>query len=104
MPQRRPLGERAQARLLLEDTSGSIADYSLYLEKEKYDIFGRARCYSERGLAKHLLGRDQEGAEDVQQALKLVGKDSPFILDQVAMLERQIKELHQLRVQKRKIG
>src|SRR5882672_7423884 len=82
----RPYYERALARLLLEDFSGSIADYGLYLEKEKYDIFGRARGYSERGLAKHLLGRDQEGEEDANQALKLVGKDSPFILDQLALL------------------
>ncbi len=100
----RPYYERAQARFLLEDISGSIADYSVYIEKERYDISGRARGYSERGLAKHLLGHDQEGEEDVKQALKLVGKDSPFILDQLALLERQIKELHQLRVQKKKIG
>lgn len=98
----RPYYERAQARLLLEDFNGAIADYSLYVEKEKYDIFGRARGYSERGLAKHLLGHDQEGEEDAKEALKLVGKDTNFILDQLAFLERQVNELHKARVQKKK--
>jgi len=67
----RPYYERAQARLLLEDLNGAIADYSLYVEKEKYDTVDRARAYSERGLAKHLLGHDQEGAADVNEAIKL---------------------------------
>lgn len=99
----RPYYERAQAKLLLEDFTGSIADYGLYLEKEKHDIFDRARAYSERGLAKHLLGHDQEGAFDVNEALKLADKNAKdIILDQFASLEQQIKALHQLRAQKKK--
>ncbi len=99
----RPYYERAQARLLLEDFNGAITDYSSYVEKEKYNIVDRARAYSERGLAKHLLGHDQEGAADVNEALKLVGKDAKeVILDQLASLEQQIKALHQLRAQKKR--
>ena len=75
----------------------------MYVEKEKYDTVDRARAYSERGLAKHLLGHDQEGAADVNEGIKLAGKDAKeVILDQLASLEQQIKALHQLRAQKKK--
>lgn len=100
----RPYFERAQAKLLLEDFTGAIADYDLYLTKNSHDPFGRARGYSERGLAKHLLGRNQEGENDVKKAIEIMGKNGPDIIEQLAFLERELNALRRVRAQKKKIG
>lgn len=99
----RPYYERAQAKLLLEDFSAAVADYNLYITRNTHDVFGRARGIAERGLAKHLLGQDKEGEEDVRQAVKLLGKDASEILDHLAFLEREVIALRQLRAQKKKV-
>jgi len=101
----KPYYERAQARLLLEDFNNALTDYDTYLNQEKYDPFNRARAYLERGLTKHLLGRDQEGNKDAEEGLKLAGKYAKDFMLALAFLEQRIKILHQIRVQEhRAIG
>ena len=97
----RPYYHRAQARLLLEDFRGAITDYDYFVSQEKYDLFFRARAFAERGLAKHLLGQDEEGMKDVAESLKLAGKDKEEMLQHMESLERQIIYLRQLRAQKK---
>ena len=45
-----PYYERGQARLLLEDFEGALADYSSYIAKEEHNDFGRSRALIERGI------------------------------------------------------
>ena len=100
----RPYFERAQARLLLEDFNGALADYDSYISKEKNDPFSRARAHLERGLTKHLLGRDREGKEDVEEGLKLAGKDAEYLVPTLDLLRRRIKMMHSIRAaQQRKV-
>ena len=98
----KPYYERAQARLLLEDLNNALADYDTYLNQEKSDPFNRARAYLERGLTKHLLGRDQEGNKDAEEGLKLAGEYSKDLVLALAFLEQRIKTLHQIRAQQQK--
>jgi tetratricopeptide (TPR) repeat protein len=101
----RPYFERARVRLLLEDLSGAIVDYDLYINLNTHDPFSRARGYAERGLAKHLLGRDKEGATDVKKALELAVDDRAIILTDMAELEEQFNVLRRERaLRKRAIG
>jgi tetratricopeptide (TPR) repeat protein len=98
----RPYFERAQARLFLEDFKGALADYDLYLTKEKRDPFSRARGFLERGLTKHLLGRDAEGIEDTKEGVRLAGKTAPDLLISVEFLQRRLAAYHQMNQQRRK--
>jgi len=98
----RPYYERAQARLLLEDFNNALADYDTYLNQEKYDPFNRARAYLERGLTKHLMGRDQEGNKDTEEGLKLAGQYAKDFVLALAFLEQRIKIMHQIRTQQQK--
>jgi tetratricopeptide (TPR) repeat protein len=98
----RPYYERAQARLLLEDFNNALADYDTYLNQEKYDPFNRARAYLERGLTKHLLGRDEEANKDAAEGLKLAGQYAKDLMLALAYLEQRIKILHQIRAQQHK--
>jgi tetratricopeptide (TPR) repeat protein len=98
----RPYFERAQARLLLEEFSNALADYDAYITREDHDQFSRARAYLERGLTKHLLGRDQEGNKDVEEGLKLAGKNADDLLLGLALLQQRIKIMHQIRAQQQK--
>lgn len=101
----RPYFERAQARLLLEDLSGAVADYDLYISRNTHDVLGRARGYAERGLAKHLLGRDKDGADDVNKALELAADYRAIILADLVRIEEQFKVLRRERgLKKRAIG
>ena len=92
-----PYYERAQARLLLEDFAGALADYDSYITKEKFSSFGRARAYLERGFAKHLLGRDKEAREDTKEGLKLAGKDAGELLSTLDVLKERLAVMRQLK-------
>ena len=92
-----PYYERGQARLLLEDFAGALADYDSYIIKEKFDRFGRARAYLERGFLKHLLGRDKEAGEDTKEGLKLAGKDAEELLRTLDVLKERLALMRQLR-------
>ena len=92
-----PYFERGQARLLLEDFTGAVADYDSYITKEKFDAFGRARAYLERGFAKHLLGRNKEAGEDTKQGLKLAGKDAEILLSTLEVLKERLAVMRQLK-------
>lgn len=98
----RPYFERAQARLFLEDFNGALADYDSYLTKQKFDPFGRARGFLERGLTKHLLGRDAEGVEDTKEGIRLADKIAPDLLLSLEFLRRRLEAFHQMNLQKRK--
>ena len=93
----RPYFERGQARLLLEDFAGALADYDSYITKEKFDTFGRARAYLERGFAKHLLGRDKEAGEDTKEGLKLAGKDAEELLSTLEVLKERLAVMRQFK-------
>jgi tetratricopeptide (TPR) repeat protein len=98
----KPYYERAQARLLLEDFNNALADYDTYLSQEKYDPFNRARAYLERGLTKHLLGRDEEGNKDVEAGLKLAGQYAKDLMLALALLQHRIEIMHEIRAQQHK--
>ena len=98
----KPYYERAQARLLLEDFNNALADYDTFITQEKSDPFGRARAYLERGLTKHLLGRDQEGDKDVEAGLKLAGQYAKDLMLALALLQQRIQMMHQIRAQQQK--
>ncbi|HEX6188618.1 MAG TPA: tetratricopeptide repeat protein [Pyrinomonadaceae bacterium] len=93
----RPYYERAQARLLLEDLAGALADYDTYIAKEKFDTFGRARAHLERAFAKRLLGREREAEEDAKTGLKLAGKDADILLSTIALLEERLAVMRQMK-------
>jgi tetratricopeptide (TPR) repeat protein len=100
-----PYYERGQARLLLEDFTGALADYDSYITKEQFNAFGRARAYLERGFAKHLLGRNKEAEEDTKQGLKLAGKDAEILLSTLEMLKERLAVMRQLKKpEAKKIG
>lgn len=96
-----PYYERGQARLLLEDFAGALADYDSYLIKEKFNSFGRARAYLERGFAKHLLGRDKEAEEDTTKGMSLAGKDAEILLGTLDLLKQRLAAMRQINKQKR---
>lgn len=98
----RPYFERAEARLFLEDFKGALADYDEYLAKEKRDPFSRARAFLERGLTKHLLGRDAEGVADTQEGMRLADKSAPDLLMSLEILQRRLEAYQQINQQKRK--
>jgi tetratricopeptide (TPR) repeat protein len=98
----RPYFERAEARLFLEDFNGALADYDSYLTKEKGDPFGRARGFLERGLTKHLLGRDAEGVADTKEGMRLADKNAPDLLMSLEILQGRLEAYHQINQQKRK--
>ena len=97
----RPYYHRGQARLLLENFRGAITDYDYFISQEKHDSVTRAWAYAERGLAKHLLGQDQEGLKDIEQSLKLGVREKEIILHHLESLERQLNYLRQLRALKK---
>ena len=98
----KPYFERAQAHLLLEDFNNALADYDTFINQQKSDPFGRARGYLERGLTKHLLGRDQEGNQDIEEGAKLAGKYANDLLLGLALLQQRIKVMHQIRAPQQK--
>ena len=97
-----PYYERAQARMLNEDFNNALADYDLFIAKQKYDSFTRALAYLERGLTKSLLGRDNESSEDMKQGMKLAGEHAKDLLFRLDWLRYRVKRLHDLRVRERK--
>lgn len=100
-----PYYERGQARLLLEDFAGALADYDSYIIKEKFDGFGRARAYLERGFVKRLLGRDKEAGEDTKEGLKLAGKDAEELLSTLDVLKERLAVMRRLKKpEPRRIG
>lgn len=98
----RPYFDRAEARLFLEDFKGALADYDLYLTKEKQNVIGRARGFLERGLAKHLIGRDPEGVADTKEGMRLADKSAPDLLMSLEFLRQRLEAYHQINQQKRK--
>lgn len=100
----RPVYERAQARLLLEDLAAAIADYDSYIAAEKRDPFSRARAFAERGIAKHLLGREDEARKDVKEGVELAGESGNELMMHLALLDARLEAARQLRAHKGKIG
>ena len=100
----RPVYERAQARLLLDELTAAIADYDAFIAAEKHDSFSRARAFAERGIAKHLLGREDEARKDVRQSLELAGESGNELMMHLALLDGRLEAARQLRTQKGKIG
>lgn len=98
----RPYYERAQARMLKEDFHNAVADYDLFIVKEKDDSFSRALAYLERGLTKSLMGRDKESSEDMKQGVKLAGEYAKDLLLRLEFLRYRVIRLHELRARDRK--
>ena len=98
----RPYFERAEARLFLEDFKGALADYDSYLAKENRDPISRARGFLDRGLTKHLLGRDADGVEDTKEGIRLADKSAPELLLSLEFLQRRLEAFHEMNQQKRK--
>jgi len=96
--------ERGQARLLLEDLAAAISDYDNYIAHERNDPVTRARAFAERGIAKHLLGREDEARKDVQQGLELAAESGNELMMHLALLDARLEAARQLRAHKGKIG
>ena len=94
--------ERAQARLLLEDLAAAISDYDVYIVRQTHDDFTRSRAYGERGIAKLLLGREEDAQKDVKQGLELAGASGNEFLAHLAFIEARLITVRQLRATKGK--
>lgn len=89
--------ERGGARILIEDFDGAIADLSQVIGNEKFDPFRKALAYAARGFARLLLGKEDEAKKDLEESLKLAGKNRAGIDYYLSSLEAQLLMMRQLR-------
>lgn len=97
----RPYFDRGEARILIEDFAGAIADFDAYLTTHN-DPFSKALAQADRSLAKHLLGRDDEAKRDLEAIPNLTTELRQGVLGHVRELEARLMILRQIRAQKRK--
>jgi tetratricopeptide (TPR) repeat protein len=98
----RPYFDRAEARILVEDFVGAIADLDTYLTREKPESFSKALALADRSLAKHLLRHDTEAKKDFDSIPDLPPELKNGVLMHMGQLEAQLKILRVLRSQQKK--
>ncbi len=98
----RPYLDRGEARILVEDFTGAIEDFTTYLTKEKRDTFSRSLVLAGRSLAQHFLGRDDEAKKDIEAISSLPPDLKRMVMMHVGELEAQLMILRHLRSQQKK--
>jgi tetratricopeptide (TPR) repeat protein len=90
--------KRGNARLVNEDLEGAIADLDKALALVRPEnFFLKALIYSNRGMAKHLQGKEAEARKDLDESVRL-SKGEKRILDQYLMdIEMRIMLLRKRR-------
>lgn len=91
--------QRGQARLLDEDFAGAIADFEYLITNEKRDTFSIAFAYADRSMAKRLLGKSKDSANDMFESLKLMKGREDIIEHHLEELRDQLLILRQIRKQ-----
>lgn len=94
--------ERGQARILIEDFTGALADFSYVIEKEKRNIGRKALAYGDRSLAKLLLGKGEEAKRDFEEGRKLSIDNRIDLESHLRVLEVQLQVIRQIRVERSK--
>ena len=92
--------ERAQARILIEDLTGAVADFSHVLAKENHGLGRKALAYAGRSFAKWLLGKEEEAQRDLAEGRKHSVKGKIDIEGHLRGLEIQLQMMRQLRAQR----
>jgi tetratricopeptide (TPR) repeat protein len=92
---------RGEARLLVEDFPGALADFNYLLGRKDYDPFRTAQAYAGRSFIKLLLGQEDEAKKDLAESYKLVGKEKLDIDQYLKYLEIQLLMMRRLHPQKK---
>jgi tetratricopeptide (TPR) repeat protein len=95
--------KRGHARLIKEDFDGAIADLDKALGlAAKGDVFLRTLIHANRGMARHLQGKEDEARKDFDECVRL-NKGLRMMLDQHLLdIQMQIEVLKRLRAERRK--
>lgn len=95
--------KRGHTRLIKEDFDGAIADLDKALVlASKGDVFLRTLIYANRGMARHLQGKEDEAKKDFDECVRL-NKGLRMMLDQHLLdIQMQIEVLKRLRAERRK--
>ena len=95
--------KRGHARLIKEDFDGAIADLDKALGlAANGDVFLRTLIYANRGMARHLQGKEDEAKKDFDECVRL-NKGLRIMLDQHLLdIQMQIEVLKRLRAERRK--
>lgn len=88
--------ERGQARILLEDFQGAMADFSYILGRKDFDQGRSALAYAGRSFVKLLLGQEDEAKKDLAESLKLAAKSRIDINYHLRTLEVKLMMMRQL--------
>ena len=95
--------KRGHARLIKEDFDGAIADLDKALGlAAQGNIFLRTLIYANRGMARHLQGKEEEAKKDFDECVRL-NKGVKMMLDQHLLdIRMQIEVLKRLRAERLK--
>jgi tetratricopeptide (TPR) repeat protein len=92
--------ERGQARILIEDFTGAVTDFSYVIEKEKRNAGRKALAYSDRSFTKLLLGKEDEAKRDFEEGRRLSIDNKIDLESHLRGLEIQLQTMKQIRVQR----
>jgi tetratricopeptide (TPR) repeat protein len=94
--------ERGEARILLEDFQGALADFNYLLGIKDHDEGRTALAYACRSFVKLLLGQEDEAKKDLAESLKLGNKNKMDINSFMRYLEVQLLMMRRVHPQKKK--
>lgn len=90
--------KRGHARLIKEDFDGAVADFDKALGLvDKWNTFLKTLVYANRGMARHLQGKEQEARKDFDECIRLNKGEKLMIEPLLLDIEMRIQTLKRMR-------
>ncbi|HVF41863.1 MAG TPA: tetratricopeptide repeat protein [Pyrinomonadaceae bacterium] len=95
--------KRGHARLIKEEFDGAVADFDKALGlADKWNTFLRTLIHANRGMARHLQGREQEARKDFDECIRLNKGDKLMLEGHLLDIEMRIQILKRMRAERLK--
>jgi tetratricopeptide (TPR) repeat protein len=95
--------KRGHARLIKEDFSGAVADFDKALGLvDKRNTFLKTLTYADRGMARHLQGKEEEARKDFDECIRLNKGEKMMLEHHLLDIEVRIRLLKRIRAERRK--
>ena len=95
--------KRGHARLIKEDFDRAVADFDRALGLvDKWNAFLKTLIYANRGMARHLQGKEQEARKDFDECIRLNKGERIMLEHHLLEIEMRIQILKRMRAERLK--
>jgi tetratricopeptide (TPR) repeat protein len=95
--------KRGHARLIKEDSEAAVADFDKALGLvDKWNTFLKSLIYADRGMARHLQGKEAEARKDFDECIRLNRGEKMLLEHRLLDIELRIRILKRIRAERQK--